>query len=85
MKYIIWGMIIMCMIMLIAFIVAPLRFIWHLVWHAELISFHHATSCKVDGERYYFFHCKPRDYFRDVFIYRDISLYNNKSERVRLC
>lgn len=70
MKYILWPFISITLIIFITFVMAPLRFLWHLLWHFEVISFQHATSEKdYDGERVYLYDCGIKQFLLEVLIY----------------
>ena len=44
MKYILYPILTITIVLTGLCIVAPLKFIWHLVWHFEIISFRQATK-----------------------------------------
>ena len=55
MKYILYPIGMILSLSYILFFVAPIKFLWHLIWHFEIISFQHAASLKdALGKRYYF-------------------------------
>lgn len=68
MKYILMPVLLMIFVAIaIAFV--PLRTLWHLVWHFELISFQRATSFISDetSERVYLFDCSTKQFFYELF------------------
>lgn len=70
MKYILWSFISITLIIFIIFVMAPLRFLWHLLWHFEVISFQHATSIKDhDGKRVYLYDFGIKQFLLEVLIY----------------
>ena len=57
------------MVLYITFILAPLKFLWHLIWHFEIISFQHATSIKDEnGNRIYLYDCNFKRFMKELFI-----------------
>ena len=71
MKYILYPIITISMVLCVTFIVAPLRFLWHLIWDFEIISFQHATSLvALNGERKYLYDCSVREFIKEMFIYK---------------
>ena len=44
MKYILYPIATIICLLIVLFVFAPLKFIWHLVWHFEIISFRQATK-----------------------------------------
>lgn len=77
MKYILWPFIAITLIIFITFVMAPLKFLWHLLWHFEVISFQHATSVEdCDGKRVYLYDCGIKQFLLEALIYR----YKDKVE-----
>lgn len=77
MKYIIWSLITITLVLVVTFIQAPLKFIWHLIWHFEIISFQHATSVKCAEKRVYLYDCSPKQFFLEILFYKyDRNLEN---------
>lgn len=71
MKYILYPILTISMVLFVTFIVAPLKFLWHLIWHFEIISFQHATSLvDYDGERKYLYDCSVKEFIKELFIYK---------------
>lgn len=69
MKYILWPFAAISIVVITTFIQAPLKFVWHLIWHFEIISFQHATSDKFAGKRVYLYDCSPKQFFLEILIY----------------
>lgn len=70
MKYLIWPIVAIVIVLFVTLVLAPLKFLWHLLWHAEIISFQHATSERFDSKRLYLYDKSPKEFFLEILIYR---------------
>lgn len=78
MKYILYPIATIICLLIVLFVFAPLKFIWHLVWHFEIISFRHATSFKdEDGNRISIF---PSYSFKEII--KEIFIYNYEKTKI---
>lgn len=70
MKYILYPILAILVVLFVTFIIAPLRFLWHLIWNFEIISFQHATSLvNWAGETKYLYDCSIKEFIKELFIY----------------
>jgi hypothetical protein len=69
MKYLIWPFVAITLVVIVTLIQAPLKFMWHLAWHLEIITFQHATSVRVDGKRGYLYDCAPKQFLLELLVY----------------
>lgn len=80
MKYILYPIYAIYTFLVITFIYAPIKFLWHLIWHFEIISFQHATSQKdSDGVRHYLY-----DYDSISECIKDIFIYNYHDKKINI-
>ena len=71
MKYILYPILAISVVLFVTFIIAPLKFLWHLIWNFEIISFQHATSSvDYDGKRKYLYNCGVKEFIKGLFIYK---------------
>ena len=72
MKYILRPILAISIVIFVTFIIAPIKFIWHLIWDFEIISFQHATPCTDwEGDRIPLYDRPFKEFMKEIFIYQE--------------
>lgn len=72
MKYILTPLLLLVLVVFLTFVVAPVKFLHHLVWNFKVISFKEAASdTNFQGEKFYLYDCSFKQFVQEIlFPYR---------------